>query len=658
MAANGVTPPITDETERPRAPAEHASGPYMPPHPPRKMWALMLGALGVVFGDIGTSPLYAIKESLKHMTAHTARQLVDTDILQVLSMVFWALMLVVSIKYLLFVTRADNKGEGGLFSLLALVPDRLRAGPKRRLSAVAVIVVVGTALLYGDGAITPAISVLAAVEGIAVDNHDLHRFIVPITLMIIVALFSIQKRGTKLLGGLFGPVTAVWFATIGAIGAWHIAQNPYVLRALSPHYAIEYFFHHGFGGFFILGAVFLAVTGAEALYADMGHFGGPRPIRRTWVFIVMPALVLSYFGQGALVMRNPAAINNPFYEQVAEGPGRFLLVVIASFATVIASQAMISGAFSLTRQAMQLGFFPRVTVKHTAAEQEGQIYIPEVNWMLGVACIFLVLGFRNSEAMAAAYGIAVNGTMLATALMFTVVATTTLGWGWKGVVVGCFFLLFDVPFMIANASKFFEGGYVPLILGAAITLSMLVWYEGRRLVAANYSARYKNFDEAWPAIQTTVAQRVGGVGIFMASADQGVPPILVHLVERTRSLHKQILLLTVVTKDQPMVENRDRMDVEEIGHGFWRVHLYYGFMQQPNVPRALDLLVRRRMLDIDPDDVTYYLARERILARPGGDMPVFLEKLFSFLSRNAVNADRYFQIPPEKVIEVGAQIDL
>jgi KUP system potassium uptake protein len=623
------------------------------------MLALMLGALGVVFGDIGTSPLYALRESLAHIAKDEQRAVVANDALQMVSMIVWALVLVVAIKYLLFVTRADNKGEGGLFALLALVPERLRMGPKRGISLIAVLVVLGSGLLYGDGAITPAISVLSAVEGIAVARPELEKLIVPITVIIILGLFAIQSRGTSALGFLFGPVCALWFTTIGTIGAVHVVLHPAVLQALSPHHAVAYFAHHGPSGVFILGSVFLAVTGAEALYADMGHFGGPRPIRRTWVVIVMPALVLSYLGQAALVMRDPSAIANPFFEQVPKGAATFALVAISSAATVVASQAMISGAFSLTRQAMQLGFFPRVTVRHTAANQEGQIYIPEVSWLLGTMSILLVLGFGSSARMAAAYGIAVNGTMLVTTVVFAVVAATSLGWRkWQAALVLLLFLSFDVPFMIANGAKFWDGGYVPVVLAVVISALMLIWYEGRRLVAATYLSRFKDFDEAWPSISARLSQRVGGVGVFMASMDRGVPPILVHMVERTRSLHKQIVLLTVVTKDQPRVENKDRFLLEEIGHGFWRLHVHYGFMDEPNVPRALDLCVRRRWLDIDLDDVTYYLARERILANRGGDMPVLLEAVFSFLSRNAVNADRYFRIPPERVIEVGAQIDL
>jgi KUP system potassium uptake protein len=449
-----------------------------------------------------------------------------------------------------------------------------------------------------------------------------------------------------------------WFGSIAIIGGYHIVHTPEVLEALSPHHAALYFIDHGTKGFLILGTVVLAVTGGEALYADMGHFG-LTPIRRAWLLLVLPALVLSYFGQGALVISDPSTVASPFFKMVPQGGATYALVILSSLATIIASQALISGSYSLTRQAMQMGFFPRVTIKHTAEDQEGQIYIPEINYAVAAACICLILGFRTSTNLASAYGIAVSSTMLITSIVYTVVLVTNRGWPvWKACTVLVLFAAFDIPFMLANFTKIYDGGYVPLLMGAAVVAVMLVWHEGRRLVAKVYSTRYASFDDAWGIISQKVAQRVGGVGVFMASADQGVPPILVHLVERTRSLHKTIVLLTVVTKETPIVEIRDRIDVEEVGHGFWRVHVYYGFMQQPNVPKALDLAVRRRVLDIDPDEITYYLARERILANPGGQMGIVLESFFGFLSRNAVNADRYFRIPHSQVIEVGAQIDL
>ncbi len=621
------------------------------------MLPLMLGALGVVFGDIGTSPLYTLRECIKFLAPQSQPEL-RGDVLDVLSLIFWSLMVVVTIKYLVFIMHADNKGEGGIMALLALVPEKLRAGPLQPLSAVAVLVVVGASFLYGDGAITPAISVLSAVEGITVAQPGFAHFVLPITLALLVLLFSIQSRGTNLIGQLFGPIMVLWFGSLAVLGAYHVAHTPEVLEALSPHHVIRYFMQHGLSGGLVLGSVVLAVTGGEALYADMGHFGLP-PIRRAWLLLVLPALVLSYFGQGALIIRDPEAIQNPFFRMVPAGGATYALVVLSSFATIIASQALISGSFSLTRQAMQMGFFPRVTIKHTAENQEGQIYIPEINYFLGFICICLVLAFRSSSAMASVYGVAVTGTMTITSVVYFIVLRTNRGWPTrKALPLIMLFLCFDLPFVVANAFKIPHGGYVPLGIGAFVVSIMLVWHEGRKNVGLVYSTRYPSFDDAWSIISQKIAQRVDGVGVFMASADQGVPPILVHLVERTRSLHKTIVLLTVVTKDTPVVENRDRIDVAEIGHGFWRVHVYYGFMQQPNVPKALDLAVRRRDIDVDIDELTYYLARERILAKPGGEMGVVLESFFGFLSRNAVNADRYFRIPHTQVIEVGAQIDL
>jgi KUP system potassium uptake protein len=626
-------------------------------HGDKRMWALMLGALGVVFGDIGTSPLYTLRECINHQAPMDDIAL-RADVLHILSLMFWSLIVVVTVKYLIFIMHADNKGEGGIMALLALIPENLRGGAMKNLSPVAILVVVGASFLYGDGAITPAISVLSAVEGITVAKQELANLVLPITLALLVGLFAIQRKGTHLIGQLFGPIMIVWFGALAVLGGYHVAQAPEVLQALSPHHAFAYFIEHGSRGILVLGSVVLTVTGGEALYADMGHFG-LKPIRRAWTFFVLPALVLAYFGQGALLMRDPSAIENPFFRMVPTGSATFALVVLSSFATIIASQALISGSFSLTRQAMQMGFFPRVTIKHTAEDTEGQIYIPEINYFLAVVCIFLVLGFRSSSAMAAVYGVAVTGTMTITSIVYFLVLRHNRKWPlWRAVPLIALFLFFDLPFVVANAFKIPHGGYVPLAIGALVVSIMLVWHEGRRLVASVYSTRYPSFDDAWAIISQKVSQRVGGVGVFMASADQGIPPILVHLVERTRSLHKTIILLTVVTKETPQVENKDRLDVTEIGHGFWRVHVYYGFMQQPNVPKAIDLAIRRRVLDIDLDDVTYYLARERILANPGGQMGVVLESFFGFLSRNAVNADRYFRIPHSQVIEVGAQIDL
>jgi KUP system potassium uptake protein len=592
----------------------------------------MLGALGVVYGDIGTSPLYTLKESL-HAFHHGSGAVVQPhEVLEVLSLIFWSLMLVVTGKYLVFVLRADNRGEGGIFALLALLPERLRAGSTSALTVPAVLDVVGAALLYGDGAITPAISVLSAVEGLRIARPELGQgSVVLIAVVILIALFRVQKSGTKLLGLLFGPVMAVWFSTLALLGVVWIAKTPVVLQALSPHHAFNYFAHHGVAGMSILGSVVLAVTGGEALYADMGHFGR-APIRRAWLGLVMPALVLSYFGQGALVIANPAAAANPFFAQVPLGGATIALVVLSSVATVIASQALISGAYSLTRQAMQLGFFPRVTVRHTTSEHEGQIYIPELNELLAVACIGLVLAFRESSALAAAYGIAVTGTMAITSVLFALVTHLCFGWSRRrALLIGAVFLCIDLPFLGANLAKVADGGWVPLLAGAIIVVIMLVWHEGRRFLAALNVGRHRPFEEVWPEVERHVACRTPGVGVFMASSDDGVPPVLLHHVKRSRALHRTIVLLTVKTADRPRVELRERLVVEKLHHGFARVIVSYGYMEEPDVPRALKLAAVRRDLDVDLDAVTWYLAREHVVGGPGGQMGELTERLFAFL---------------------------
>ncbi|MBM4281650.1 MAG: potassium transporter Kup [Deltaproteobacteria bacterium] len=624
----------------------------------RKLIALALGAVGVVFGDIGTSPLYTIKECA-HALHHGDGVLTSTDVLQILSLIFWSMTMVVTVKYVTFIMRADNRGEGGIMALGALLPERWRANPRRPLTALSVLVVVGSAALYGDGAITPAISVLSAMEGLTLAQPHIPQWlIVGLTVVILMGLFGIQSRGTALLGTLFGPVMFLWFLVLAGTGAWYVVDNPAVLAALNPAHAVAYFADHGVGGIVILGSVVLAVTGGEALYADMGHFG-LKPIRLAWLTFVMPALLLNYMGQGALLMKHPEAITNPFFAMVPTGNWTYALVVLSSLATIVASQALISGSFSLTKQAMQMGLFPRVTVKHTAEEEKGQIYIPEVNGLLAAACIALVFTFRSSSALAGAYGLGVTTTMLTTSTVFLAVLVGVRGWRLsRALPLFLLFVGFDLPFLAANLLKIPAGGYVPLLLGSLIVVAMLVWHQGRWQLFRHYTDRFVSFDEAWPELEREIAQRTPGTGIFMAASDDGLPPILSHLVQRTHALHKQILLVTVVTTEQPKVEKRDRLKIETLGHGFHRVHVYFGFMEQPNVPRALNLAIVRRDLDFDLDEATYYLARERVLAGPGGGMGVLPEKIFGFLNRNATNADRYFQIPNAQVIEVGTLVDL
>ena len=621
--------------------------------------ALAMGALGVVFGDIGTSPLYTLRECLRGTVAATGGRVVAEDVIGLLSLIFWSLTMVVTVKYLSFVMRADNHGEGGIFALLAVVPPerRMNKGAKR-ISFIAVVVVVGAALLYGDGAITPAISVLSAVEGVTVLRPSLASAVVPITCVILLVLFAAQRRGTGSVGALFGPIMAVWFLTIASLGIYHIARRPEVLTALSPHHAVRYFASHGMPGFLVLGSVVLAVTGGEALYADMGHFGA-RPIRVAWVALVMPALMLCYFGQGALILSDPSAIENPFFSMVPTGWATLFLVVLSSLATVIASQALISGAFSLTRQAQELGYFPRVTIRHTAAHTEGQIYIPQINWILAVGCLLLVIGFQKSDRLASAYGIAVTGTMMLTSFVYYVVMRHT--WKWPPavcVLVLVLFLSFDVPFFLANTVKIFDGGWVPVLIGVGFIAAMLIWSKGRSLIVEEYSRRFGTVEEALPRIVARAVARVPGTAVFMASSTAHVPPILVHMVERTRTLHEHVFLLTVHTDPVPTVPASARLEVEPLGSGFYRVVARYGFMEEPVVPAIVRTAAERAKTPLDGDAVTYFLGREAVTGHATGVLGRLAEGLFAYLQRNAVTADAVFHIPAKQVIEIGIQLEL
>jgi KUP system potassium uptake protein len=608
-----------------------------------------------VFGDIGTSPLYTLKECLAASGDHPGA----SDLFGILSLIFWSLMMVVTVKYLMFMMRADNKGEGGIFALLALVPERLRRdGETRAVSGIAILVVVGAALLYGDGTITPAISVLSAIEGLAVTKPSLAPMVIPITCAILFGLFLIQKRGTGTIGKLFGPIMIVWFGTIGALGAAQVVHHPEVLRALSPVWGVRYFADHGLIGALILGAVVLAVTGGEALYADMGHFGR-GPIRTVWLSFVMPALVLCYFGQGALWLDNPK-VANPFFALVPDGPWAFALVALSSAATVIASQALISGAFSLTRQAMLLGFFPRVTIRHTSHATEGQIYIPELNWLLAAGCIMLVLAFRASDRLAAAYGIAVTGTMAITSIVYYIVTRHTWGWSLrKALPLLVVFLSFDLAFFGANVFKFLDGGYVPMLIGVGFISAMLIWSRGRTLIAEQFAKKFPSFADAVPQLEHELVSRVPGTAVFLASSLQHMPPSLMRLAERSRALQKTIILLTVVHSDTEAVipENR-RATYEELGHGYHRVIIHAGYMEQPSVHAILERVATEHGVRFVDAEVTYYLGRETIRGTGAGRMGKIAETLYGYLQRNAVAADRHFGLPPLQVVEIGTQIDL
>jgi KUP system potassium uptake protein len=617
--------------------------------------ALTVGALGVVFGDIGTSPLYTLKECL-HRTG--GNRPTEADLYGVLSLIFWALMMVVSVKYLTFIMKADNRGEGGIFALLALVPEELRTAKPGRLSLVALLAALGAALLYGDGVITPAISVLSALEGLAVADPGWAGSAVPLSCVVLVVLFALQSRGTGTVGNLFGPIMVVWFVTLGALGLYHITYNPEILLAVSPHHAWEYFARHGWAGLHILASVVLAVTGGEALYADMGHFG-VRPIRWAWLGLVFPSLILGYFGQGAHALRVPSSMVNPFFSLVPAGGATIALVILSSVAAVIASQALISGAFSLTRQAMQLGFFPRVRVLHTAHQMEGQIYVPEINLFTGLGSIVLVLMFRESSRLAAAFGIAVAGTMSITSIMYFLVLRKT--WTWplrKAMALLLLFLAFDIPFLVANLGKFADGGYVPIFLGAAVLFVMAVWNRGRTLLEYHSRVRFPSWEAALARVQAKLAARVPGTAVFLSSNAETLPNPLVRHVERSRSLHETVLLLTIRTLGRPTVPDEERYRAERLENGFWRVIVQFGFMEEPTVIPLLENIAQEAHIPFPADEVTYYLGRENFLASAKGQMGVVTESVFSFLQKNSVAADRFFGLPPRQVVELGTQLDL
>ncbi len=616
---------------------------------PRELAAISIAALGVVYGDIGTSPLYAFKEcfGVEHGLPRTPE-----NVLGILSLIFWSLTLVVILKYLAFIMRADNRGEGGILALLALISD---VKSKSKLGLV-FLGLFGAALLYGDGMITPAISVLSAMEGLGVATHALDRFVVPSTVAILVLLFLVQKRGTASVGAVFGPATLVWFVAIAAAGLPWILKNPTVLKAMNPLYGVKFFLHHGKHGFLVLGSVVLCITGGEALYADMGHFGA-KPIRIAWFAVVFPALLLNYFGQGALMLARGAAVEHPFYELVS-GWMLYPMVAIAAVATVVASQALISGAYSLTQQAVQLGYCPRVSIVHTSGDAEGQIYVPEINSILMVACVALVLAFRESGKLAAAYGIAVTGTMSITSLLFYQVARKKWGWsfGVAGGLVGLF-LVFDLSFFAANLVKFMHGGWFPIVIATAIFVIMVTWKRGRAALGAYMLGATLPIDMFLSDVKETKPHRVKGSAVFMTSNPDGAPPVLLHHFKHNKVLHEQVLLLSIQTKHDPEVPANERVTVTDLGHGFYQVVAVYGFMQTPSV---LDILqaCREGGVAANPDDTSFFLGRETLLTTGKSGMATWRKALFSFLSRNARPATHFFRIPPNRVVEMGIQVEL
>jgi KUP system potassium uptake protein len=616
--------------------------------------AVTVAALGVVFGDIGTSPLYTLRActSGEHGFAPT-----PDNVLGLLSLIFWALTMVVTVKYVAVIMRADNRGEGGIFALLALILEPQRSGRSGRIGWAAFLVIVGASLLYGDGMITPAISVLSAIEGLEVAAPGLRPLVLPITCGVLAGLFAIQQRGTGKVGIVFGPVMLVWFAVLGALGGWHIWRHPSVLVALSPRYAVAFFAIHRVHGLLALGGVVLAVTGGEALYADMGHFGR-GPIRLAWFALAMPALLAAYFGQGALMLADPSATRSPFFAMVPPGVWTYGLVALATAATVIASQAMITGAFSLTHQAVQLGFFPRVTIHHTSTMTEGQVYVPSINRALAVACLALVVGFRHSTGLGAAYGIAVTGTMLITSIIFFQVTRTIWKWPlWRAVGLLLLFLSFDIPLFGANLLKFADGGFVPVLAAAAISIIMLTWKRGRRIYREHVMAISPPLAKFIAGCGNGAMVRAPGAGVFVTGQSEGVPPVLLNLADRLRVLPETVVLLTVHVAHVPHV-GRDAMHVDRLGEGFFRLVIDRGFMDSASVPRALVPAIARFQLPLDPGQVTYYIGRDTFLATKKGQMGRLSERLFDVLSRNAKSAADHFDLPPDRVVEIGTQIDL
>src|SRR5687767_1798552 len=622
------------------------------PHVPRSsLPVLALGALGVVYGDIGTRPLYALRECF-----HPAHGIAVSreNVLGILSLIFWALILLISIKYLGFVLRADNRGEGGMFALLALVHRKGDRG--RRQWAMVALGMFGAALLYGDGMITPAISVLSAVEGLEVATDIFSPYVVPITIAVLIGVFAIQRRGTAGIGAVFGPITMVWFASLALLGAFSIAKHPAVLAAANPIHAIAFFARNGVAGFLVLGAVCLVITGGEALYADMGHFGR-RPIRLAWFVLVLPALLLNYFGQGALLISNPQAADNPFYRLVPAW-GLYPMVALATVATCIASQAVISGSFSLTRQAVQLGLLPRVVIIHTSSEQSGQIYTPGINWALMVCTLGLVLGFRESTNLASAYGIAVTGSMLITTLLLFVVQRRLWGWGLvAAAALTALFAILDLSFFSANLVKIGQGGWFPLVAAVVIFTLLSTWKRGRDILTRRLRRASLPVESFVADVAKRLPTRVAGTAVFMNPDPHGTPIALLHNLKHNRVLHEKNVFMAVVTEEVPHVSDQDRVKVEELGEGFWRVIARYGFMQDPDVPAALGL-AREHGLDIDPRMATYFLSNNTLLPSKRPGMALWRERIFAFMSRNATRPTQFFRIPPNRVVELGMQVEL
>jgi KUP system potassium uptake protein len=624
----------------------------------RVLAGLGLAALGVVYGDIGTSPLYALRECFKG-----DRGLPPTvdNVLGILSLIVWSLNFVVSFKYISLVMRADNRGEGGILALMALLRSKGTAGRAQIRRILLPLGLFGAALLYGDGVITPAISVLGAMEGLKVVAPAFDPFVVPITVAILLGLFLFQKRGTAGVGAVFGPITLVWFICITLLGIKGILLDPSVLRAVNPWYAVKFFLEDGIRGFLILGAVVLVFTGGEALYADMGHFG-KRPIRVAWFGLVLPAPLLNYFGQGAFLLHDPASASNPFYGLVPT-PLLLPMIVVATAAAIVASQALISGAFSLTQQAVQLGYCPRVTIRHTSHTEVGQIYIPEVNQALAVACIGLVLAYRSSSNLAAAYGIAVTGTMTITTVLYYEVMRARWRWPlWKAGGLAGLFLIVDVTFFTANLVKVPSGGWFPIVVALAIFTLMATWKQGRVLLAGIMRENSLPMELFLQDIARRKPPRVPGVAVFLTSDASGAPPVLLHHLKHNQVLHERVILLSVVTKEIPAVSEQERLRTRGLGEGFCQVIAQYGFMETPDVPTVVKALAQPPPiglgLTVNLMQTTFYLGRETLIATGRSEMATWRKRLFIVMTRNAQSAATFFGLPPNRVVELGAQIQL
>ena len=613
--------------------------------------ALTLGAIGVVYGDIGTSPLYAFKE----VFAHGHVPLTPENIYGVLSLMFWTLTVVVSLKYVVLILRADNNGEGGLIAMLALASQAVKDRPPLRRKLL-LLGIFGTAIFFGDGVITPAISVLSAVEGLEVAAPALHRFVVPVTLVVLTLLFVVQRFGTASVGRFFGPITVLWFVVLLVLGVVHIARNPAILWALSPHYALSFLLGHTAVAFVALGSVVLCVTGAEALYADMGHFG-KRPIRLAWFSLVMPALVVNYFGQGAMLLAHPENVKNPFYE-MAPTWALYPLIGLATCATVIASQALITAAFSVTKQAIQLGYLPRMRISHTSVKETGQIYVPFINWSLYVCIVLAVVLFGSSSKLAAAYGIAVTIDMLITTTMTFFV----IRYGWKYpwslcVAATGFFFVVDLTYFAANVVKVFDGGWFPVVIGAVVCMLMLTWKQGRRLMRLRLRDDAIDLKSFLEAVFVSPPTRVQGTAVFLVSEQGLTPNALLHNLKHNKVLHETNLFVTVKHHELPWLGFNKRCEIESLGHDCWQVTLHFGFKNDPDVPEALELITGRGV-NLDPMDTSYFLSRDIVIPTLGDGMAMWREKLFASMHRNAAGAADFLNLPTNRVVELGSKVEI